>query len=671
MSLGSLMKAGGLSIFQQLTAYRQSVRLLLLVSLLTAVACTRGAAAQAPLVLDPARPADLLSAHAGVLAGWPERLPSDAAAFRPVASLAPDALPPAFWLRVPLRSAAARQTQWVVPLSFDDVAAVLVHADGRKDLMRTGARVPRAEWTDRVGRPTGVRVALDAGEAAVLYLRVRHRAGGYADIVDPRPVEAEAFVAARRGRDVWGAMGLGIFVALAVYNLFLFGSFRDRSYLYYVGFLAGSVVYWSVTWGFVAEFVLPARLVLLPEVQLYAMVGSAIAYAQFVRHFLRTRRTAPRADTVLRGVIALWAASAIVGLAVSWPAGQQVAAAAALALIVATLTAGIVAWRAGFRPALAYLAAASPFLVIGTTFAVLFALDPANGDGALPWLQTAIVAEALGLALALVVRIRVLRSEREGAVVAREVAEMASVALREASDMKTHLLGITAHDLRSPLTTIAGAAEMIEHETPGRRDLHDLSDLIRRGAGRMLALIDDLLVTAALDGGQVRLHRTRLDVTVLAHEVVLDYGQPAADKGQTLVLHPCDDAVEATLDAERIRAVLDNLVSNAVKYTPLGGRIDVTCQSTSGEVRIAVSDTGPGLSPDDLAGLFQRFRRLTATPTAGETSTGLGLAIAHEFAVLHGGRIDAESALGDGTTFTLVLPAEVPEISEATLAAVG
>ncbi len=618
-----------------------------------------GASAQTPLMLDPAQRADRLVEHAGVIDGWPERL--DGAAFRPVASLDPNALPPAFWLRVPLRSAAPRAAQWVVPLSFDDVSAVLVHADGRRDLMRTGARVPRAEWTNHVGRPTGIRFRVDAGETAVLYLRVRHRAGGYADIVDPRPVEAEAFIEARRGGDVWSAMGLGIFVALAVYNLFLFGTFRDRSYLYYVGFLAGSVLYWSVTWGFLAEFVLPAHLVLPPETQLFALAGAAMSYLQFVRHFLRTRRHAPRMDVALRGVIAFWAASIVVSLAVSWPAGQQVAAAAALALLGTSLAAGVVAWRAGFRPALAYLAAASPFLVIGATFAILFALNPANGDAALPWFQTAVAAESLGLALALVVRIRVLRTEREGALAAREAAERAGAALKEASDMKTHLLGITAHDLRSPLTTIAGAAEMIEHETPGRPDLHDLSDLIRRGAGRMLALIDDLLVTAAIDGGQVTLHRARTDVSAIAHEVVLAYSQPAADKGQTLVLHPCDDAVEANIDAERIFAVLDNLVSNAVKYTPLGGRIDVTCSTTAGEVRVAVKDSGPGLGADDLAGLFQRFRRLSATPTGGETSTGLGLAIAHEFATLHGGRIEAASTPGEGTTFTLVLPAEVSE----------
>ena len=651
------MSGKGAPIPTQLPAQCVPVRLLLLLSFLLA----RGASAQAPLVLDPAQRADRLADHAGVLAGWPEHL--EPAAFRPAASLDPSALPPAFWLRVPLRAVAA--ARWVVPLSFDDVAAVLVHADGRQDLLRTGARVPRAEWTDRVGRPTGIRIALGAGETAVLYLRVRHRRGGYTDIVDPRPVEAEAFLAARRGRDVWGAMGLGIFLALAVYNLFLFGTFRDRSYLYYVGFLAGSVAYWGVTWGFVAEFMLPAHRILPPEVQLVALALGAVFYAQFVRHFLQTRRLAPRADVALRGVAALWTASLVVGLAVSWPAGQLVAAAAALALIVATVSAGVVVWRGGFQPALAYLAAASPFLVVGTVFAVLFAIDPANGDRALPWFQAGVALEALGLALALVVRIRVLRAEREGAVVAREAAEMAGAALKEASDLKTHLLGITAHDLRSPLTTIAGAAEMIQHETPGQPDLHGLTDLIRRGSGRMLALVDDLLVTAALDGGQVALNRARLDVTALAREVVLDYSQPAADKGQTLVLHPCTDTIEASADAERIRAVLDNLVSNAVKYTPLGGRIDVTCGTRAGTVRIAVKDSGPGLSPDDLAGLFQRFRRLSATPTGGETSTGLGLAIAHEFATLHGGGIEAESAPGEGTTFTLVLPVEAPVLALA------
>ena len=592
-------------------------------------------------------------------------LPRSPDAFQRVASLSPASLPEAFWLRVALRATAGRPTQWILPLSFDDVSGVLVHADGRLEAVRTGTRVALSERTATDGRPTGLRLELAPRETAVLYLRIRSQPNGYADLVTPRPVEASAFVRSRRGSDVWNGMVLGALLALAVYNLFLFASFRDTSYLWYVSFLLSTATYWAVTWGFVTDFVWRPSSVFPPEAQFVALVLAAFSYAQFVRRFLSTRQRAPRLDRLLVAVMGLWVVAAAFGAAGAWPLGQTTAALAALALLGATLASGVAALRAGFRPAAAYLAAASPFLGVGTLFAVLFVADPAtHGEGSLPFLQGAILAEALGLAVALSVRIRILDGERSDAVAAREQAEAAGEALREANDLKTHLLGITAHDLRSPLTSIAGAAEMIEVEAPDRTDLHDLTGMVRRGAARMLALIDDLLVTAALDGGQVELELAPADVAALAEDVVLDYAPRATEKAQTLALDRPDAPVVAVLDAARIRAVLDNVVSNAVKYTPFGGRVAVTVSVAGADVRVAVADDGPGLSADDVANLFQRFRRLAPEPTGGETSTGLGLSIAHEFVALHGGRIEVESAPGAGTTFTVVLPAEAPQSAD-------
>ena len=608
------------------------------------------ARAQPVLTLDPESRAD-------ALAGYVALSTSPGGPSRRVATLDPVRLPSEFWLRVRVRSAADRPTRWVVPLSFESVAGALVHADGRRDTLRTGTRVPIAERIADAGRPVGVRFGLDAGETATLDLRVRHRTGAYTDVIVPRPVEVEAFLHARRRADVWNGLVLGIFAALAVYNLFLFATFRDRSYLYYVAFLVGTAAYWTVTWGYAAELLWPADRIVAPEAQFAALTAAAIAYLLFVRRFLNAPRYVPRANRVLLGVIGLWGVAAAFGVAGVWDAAQTLAAVAALALLGASLATGVFALKGGFRPARAYLLAAAPFMVAGTVFAMMFVIDHALGSLALPFLQAAMVAEAFGLALALVVRIRILRTERFEAIAALGAAEAAREAAREADSFKTHLLGITAHDLRSPLTSIAGAAELMELEAEHQPDLLELAVLVRSGSARMLALIDDLLVTAALDSGTLALRPAPTDLTALAAEVVRSYAPRAAEKGQTLTLGGPDTAAVADVDAERVRAILDNLVSNAVKYTPLGGRVAVTCGAGAHGLRISVADTGPGLSPDDAAGLFQRFRRLSALPTGGETSTGLGLSIASEFARLHGGRIEVETALGAGTTFTLVLPA--------------
>jgi signal transduction histidine kinase len=127
-------------------------------------------------------------------------------------------------------------------------------------------------------------------------------------------------------------------------------------------------------------------------------------------------------------------------------------------------------------------------------------------------------------------------------------------------------------------------------------------------------------------------------------------------KGQKLAVSGPKSLI-ATGDPDRLRDVVDNLVSNAVKYSPLEGAIAITLARTGNEVLISVRDSGPGLSPEDLSRLFGRFQRLSAKPTAGEASTGLGLSIAKRIIDLHGGRLTAESGGAEGgAIFTIALP---------------
>jgi signal transduction histidine kinase len=114
-------------------------------------------------------------------------------------------------------------------------------------------------------------------------------------------------------------------------------------------------------------------------------------------------------------------------------------------------------------------------------------------------------------------------------------------------------------------------------------------------------------------------------------------------------------------DPDRLREAVDNLLSNAIKYTPLGGKMELSMSVDDGHAVISLKDEGPGLSDDDMSRLFGRFQRLSAKPTAGESSTGLGLSIVKRIVELHGGTVSAESAgPGRGTTFTIRLPVAAP-----------
>jgi signal transduction histidine kinase len=173
---------------------------------------------------------------------------------------------------------------------------------------------------------------------------------------------------------------------------------------------------------------------------------------------------------------------------------------------------------------------------------------------------------------------------------------------------------------------------------------------------RMLGLVDTLLADAMEDALDINLRLGPSNLAKLVREVV-EASQPSADaKGQSIVV-AAPERLTVTADRDRLWETIDNLVSNAIKYTPPGGRIDIAVEQADERARLVVRDNGLGLSPEDAARVFGRFQRLSAKPTAGESSTGLGLSIVKRIVDLHGGTVTAESpGPHQGATFTVTLP---------------
>src|SRR6202165_775019 len=155
--------------------------------------------------------------------------------------------------------------------------------------------------------------------------------------------------------------------------------------------------------------------------------------------------------------------------------------------------------------------------------------------------------------------------------------------------------------------------------------------------------------------------RGAVDIAGLVSEVV-DANQPLATNKQQTIMVSAPPNFVTMCDADRMREAIDNLVSNAIKYSPIGGKINVVVSHEQNDTIIRIADQGAGLSPEDLGRLFGRFQRLSAKPTAGESSTGLGLSIVKRILDMHGGKVTADSAgPGQGSTFTVILPAtEMP-----------
>ena len=170
-------------------------------------------------------------------------------------------------------------------------------------------------------------------------------------------------------------------------------------------------------------------------------------------------------------------------------------------------------------------------------------------------------------------------------------------------------------------------------------------------------MVDALISDAMSDALDISIRLQTIDLVALVDRVV-EANRPLAErKDQVLeVLKP--EALVTTGDPDRLQEAVDNLVSNAVKYGPVGSAITIAVEARGDRNAVAVRDAGPGLSPEDIARLFGRFQRLSAKPTAGESSTGLGLSIAKRIVELHGGSIETESGgPGQGATFTILLPA--------------
>ena len=229
--------------------------------------------------------------------------------------------------------------------------------------------------------------------------------------------------------------------------------------------------------------------------------------------------------------------------------------------------------------------------------------------------------------------------------------------LRRLGELKNRFLGMVAHDLRNPIGNVQAIAELLldpETEVSEAERRSFLEDVL--GQTRyMLPLLEDLLDVTEIDSARLVLHKERVNVVTFLSDCVARHALLAEPKGTRVVLGEATPGyVEA--DPVRLRQVLDNLVSNAVKFSPPGSNVRIEASKLETGWRIAVHDEGPGLTDQDRQRLFLEFARLSARPTGDEKSTGLGLAISRRIVEAHGGSIGADSSPGRSSTFWFSLP---------------
>jgi len=227
--------------------------------------------------------------------------------------------------------------------------------------------------------------------------------------------------------------------------------------------------------------------------------------------------------------------------------------------------------------------------------------------------------------------------------------------LRQVDRMKTRLVSTVSHELRTPLSAISGYLEALLDGLGGdlNEEQREYAQIAQENATQLEALIADLLVLAQLEGDELRLRRDRVDLAPLLERLLGDLRPAAAHRDVTLHLSPGPGAVVAGEDLQLTRAFSD-LVANAVKFSPPGAAVQVRLHRDGDEAVVEVVDRGVGISEDEAAKLSERFVR--ASTAQGVEDTGLGLSITREIVAAHGGRLEVDSRVGEGSTFRVRLP---------------
>jgi PAS domain S-box-containing protein len=282
--------------------------------------------------------------------------------------------------------------------------------------------------------------------------------------------------------------------------------------------------------------------------------------------------------------------------------------------------------------------------------------DPSQNEGSADGRASPATSErVVTLVLDVSVR-RAIDAERERLLDAESLARAEAERM---SRLKDEFLATVSHELRTPLNAIVGWSDLLRADTSGRIDRGRALETISRNARAQSKMIEDILDMSRIINGSVKIEQKRTDLSAIASSSVDALGLAAASKSLRVVLSVPRRPVVLIADPERLQQVLTNLITNAIKFTPAGGSIDiaVSAMEDEEEASVSVSDTGIGISEGFLPAVFERFRQADGSSSRRKEGLGLGLSIVRHIVELHGGRVVASSlGVGRGSTFVVTLP---------------
>ncbi|MCH9030614.1 MAG: hypothetical protein IH819_13665, partial [Bacteroidetes bacterium] len=249
-----------------------------------------------------------------------------------------------------------------------------------------------------------------------------------------------------------------------------------------------------------------------------------------------------------------------------------------------------------------------------------------------------------------------LNSKKESAELARKTIEKQSNELLALDKMKSRFFANISHEFRTPLTLIIGPAKDIMENFDDRKKVKQSASLIKRNASRLYGLVNQLLDLSKLEAGRMTLETREQNIIPLLKGLVLSFTSMAERKKITLKFNTIEENLNVYIDKDKVEKIVNNLLSNAFKFTPEGGNIDFTVEKLIKEAEIRITDNGVGIPKDRIDKIFDRFFQVDGSHTRVSEGTGIGLALTKELVELHKGKIKVESKEGEGTTLTVQIP---------------
>lgn len=572
----------------------------------------------------------------------------------------------AYWLKFRVVAAPHHPFDWLLEVDYPNLQHLelyIRHSDGRVIVKKGGTKelfgresLVSPSTVFRLG--DSMSKEREYPDTLSCYLRVETESSMIVPLKIHTPRNFERLVVLQYL--LYGVL-YGVIIAMACYNLFLWITIRERFYLYYVLYVAIFLLNDIAIKGMGA---VATRSIQAPWMSIlpFFMPLSALCAVLFTRNFLRPSEYSPLSDKLLRLVIGVHLL--VVALVFVTPYRVIVPVIASMIGIdsIILLSVGVVSLRFGYYPARFFVAGWTVFL-LGASIRSLTTVGMTRFSWVADHIPVIGVAlETILLSLALADRINLIKRQQaevlERAVAARtQELEQSNTALEEANRFKTQILSIAAHDLKNPLSQIIGFTQLAEMEMLEKNDAGlQMLQNIHHSADGMLELIKNVLDSASLELGKINVRIEPFSLSFLLLGVYETFSFPATQKGQTIIIE-VEENIVLEGDSERLRQVFNNLLSNAVKYSPTGKKIWFRAFAVEGNnVRVEVLDEGPGLTDEDKSKLFGFFQRLSAQPTGGESTNGVGLAIVKKIVELHHGKIWVESEYGYGAKFIVELP---------------